>query len=82
MNREQIETISAIADRFLNIAPLHKKIDVMMDLEYTHEETPLDLDQLLAFDNGNFAHDLFGIIENFNRQTKSMDNCFSPRASI
>ncbi len=82
MNRQQIETMSAIADRFLNIAPLHKKLDVMMDIEYTHESHPLDLEQLLAFPNGDFAHDMWGIYENFNRQTKQMDNCFSPRCSL
>jgi hypothetical protein len=59
-----------------------KKLDLMMDLEYTNEEIPLDLEQLLTFPEGDFCHDLFGIYYNFNRETKKMDNCFLPRSAL
>ena len=87
MNRHNIDTMSKIADRGLpvirSITPYKiKKLDVMMDLEYTNNVIPLDFDQLLAFDDGNFNHDISGIYANFNRETLQMDNCFTPRCAI
>ncbi len=78
--------MAQIAERALR-APLvlpcaTKKLDVMMDLEYTNDETPLDLEKFLGFDDGNFNHDIVGIYENFNRKTLKMDNYFSPRCTI
>lgn len=84
--REQIELMSQIADRGLkalkNAGVDHvKKLDMMMDLEYTHDVIPLDLEQLMAFGDGDFGHDIAGIYNNFNRETKQMDNCFLPRSA-
>ncbi len=59
-----------------------KKIDVMMDLEYVNEVIPLDFDRLLAFDDGNFIHDMAGIYQHFDRATKTMGDCFCPRSAI
>lgn len=86
MNRHQIDTMSKIADRGLIALGKHstckvRKLDLMMDLEYTNDVIPLDLDQFLAFDNGNFNHDISGIYVNFNRETLQMDNCFMPRCA-
>lgn len=82
--KTEIKTIVAIAKRA--IADVFKPqgvnvefIDVMMDLEFTHAAIPLRLDELLAADAGNFGHDIAGIHHNFNRVTKTMDNCFTPR---
>ena len=78
--------ISEIANRGLKLSfnngltPV-KKLDLMMDIEYANDETPLDLEKFLAFDDGNFAHDIIGIYENFNRETLTMDNSFSPRCT-
>ena len=82
MNRHKIDAISAIADRALGLQSAHKKLDLMMDVEYTHDVCPLDLDKFLAFEDGDFAHDIFGIVANFNRQTLQLDNCFLPRCSL
>jgi hypothetical protein len=57
------------------------KLSVMMDLEYVDAIIPLDFDRLLAFDEGNFGHDINGIYQNFNRATKEMENCFCPRSA-
>lgn len=79
--------IAEIAERGLKLSfnngltPV-KKLDLMMDLEYANDETPIDFEKLLAFDDGNFAHDIIGIYENFNRETLQMDNCFSPRSTL
>ncbi len=85
--RNDIDLMSAIADRGLKLSFNNglnrvKKLDLMMDLEYANDESPLDFEKLLAFDDGNFAHDIIGIYENFNRETLKMDNCFSPRCTL
>ena len=85
MDRKDINLISDIAERGLEIL-IHQgisvdKLDVMMDIEYTHAEIPLDLEKLFGFPTSDFSHDIIGIYSNFNRETKSMDNCFSPRCA-
>ncbi len=76
--------MSEIADRALRLQPvgLGKKLDVMMDLEYTNDDIPLDLEKFLAFDDGDFGHDISGIVANFNRETLKMDNFFVPRCAL
>lgn len=56
-------------------------LSLSMDLSYTHEIFNLDLKRLLEADNFNFVHDIVGIQNNLNRQTKQMENCFVPRFS-
>ncbi len=59
------------------------RMSLIMDLEHTHKEFNLRLDDLLSADRFNFAHDIVGIQNNFDRQTKKMKNLFLPRyASI
>ena len=41
--------------------------------------TPLKLDDLLIADDGNFAHDVFGIARHIDRQTGQLGDCFLPR---
>ena len=83
--RETFETISAIADRALvvlaNAGIQDTKLSFSMDLEFIDCNMDLDFDRFLAFDDGNFAHDVIGIYENWNRRTKEMENCFAPRCS-
>jgi hypothetical protein len=42
---------------------------------------PLDLTRLLAADDFNFAHDVFGIDRHIDRETGELQNFFSPRFS-
>lgn len=42
---------------------------------------PLDLLRLLAADDFNFAHDIFGIDRHIDRKTGKLPNCFSPQYS-
>ena len=72
-------TKRAIAE--LDFSP-SQHMDLMMDIEFAHEENPIEIDQLLEADIGNFAHDIYGIYKNFNRTTKRMDNCFLPRHAM
>jgi len=81
---EESRIISKIAKRAiveLDFLP-SQQMDLMMDIEFAHEESPIEIDQLLEADIGNFAHDLYGIYRNFNRTTKRMENCFVPRYAM
>lgn len=55
------------------------KMDLMMDLEVVHKQTPLRLKELLKADEFNFFHDICGIYRHLNRQTGELENCFVPR---
>jgi hypothetical protein len=55
------------------------RLSLSMDLAFTHEELDLRLKDLLEADDFNFAHDIVGIQNNLNRQTKQMENYFLPR---
>lgn len=50
-----------------------------MDIMAAHLDCPMKLDELLAADDFNFLHDVFGIRKNLNRKTGKLDNCFVPR---
>jgi hypothetical protein len=81
--KDEIRTISKIAQRAVVLAEQHgveyKQIDAMIDLEAAHGEHALRLSDLLAADDGNFCHDVFGIRRHLNRETKKMGDCFLPR---
>ena len=83
MQKNDFKTISLIAKRALTDIPaLNNHTDhmsLMMDIEFTHEASPIKLDELLAADPGNFGHDIIGIHNHFNRETKKLENGFSPR---
>ncbi len=83
---EEDQLIGKIVDRALkSFTELNyggSRMDLNMDITATHcNGTPLDLEKFLQFDEFNFAHDLFGIINNINRETGELDNCFLPRCS-
>lgn len=84
-SKEDSDTIFAIVDRALVAIKNHtgRELDrtsLAMDLTATHlNGTPLRLAELLAADDYNFAHDVVGIINNVNRRTGKLENCFLPR---
>lgn len=86
VNREEIRTISAIAARAVKMALRYdvdyQMLDAHMDLTFAHEQCPLKLEQLLAADDANFAHDVFGIRKHMNRDTKKLEGCFLPRFAL
>lgn len=78
--KERFEKIVAIAKRAeeMNLL-LFDRMSLLMDLECVDNEFNLRLDDLLNADNFNFSHDIVGIQNNLNRQTKEMENFFLPR---
>lgn len=84
-SRDDLQLISQIAKRAIHggfLPPGEKLIDFMLDIEYTHAETPLKLAELLDADPGNFAHDIHGIYEHLDRNTKKLGGCFLPRYAV
>ena len=82
---EELRLIKQIADRAV---ALYERYDIkvkpeyiMVELRIVHEElVPLRLADLLAADDGNFAHDIGGIHNNvvIGKHTR-LANCFLPR---
>ena len=85
--RAELDIIRDIAARAVPLATRagynFSRMDVMMDLECVHSTgNPLRLAELLAADDVNVAHDIFGIARHLNRQTGQLENAFSPRFSV
>lgn len=63
-------------------APINK-MTMIMDLTATHANgCPLRLADLLAADDFNLFHDVFGISRHINRNTGKLENCFLPRFRV
>lgn len=57
-------------------------LDIQMDIAATHlNGCPLRLEGLLAADDFNFAHDVWGIRRHLDRETGRLQNHFLPRFS-
>lgn len=78
---DQLEIILNIAERAAALANKNgtKRLDVMMALTFVHQHTPLQLQELLETDDGNFAHDVFGILQHIDPKTTELGGCFVPR---
>lgn len=84
---EDFKLQSQIADRAVKMAKKHgidyPKFDAVMDIDACHSNgCPLNLQKLLDADDFNFAHDVFGIRANINRETGEIENCFLPRYAV
>lgn len=86
VNAEAMHIIFEIADRAVTIAGRNgigsrvRKQDVAMSVTACHANgCPLDLVRLLKADDGNFAHDVFGICRHINTKDGSLNDGFSPR---
>jgi hypothetical protein len=84
--KEEYATIGLIAERAHELAASagfdYPTMDAEMDVTATHANgCPLDLGRLLAFDDANFGHDVFGIRRFIDRSTGELTHCFLPRCS-
>jgi hypothetical protein len=85
--------ITAIAARAMAIAEKNRQeeggpppefdgLDINMDITAAHlNGNPLRLEALLAADDFNFVHDVFGIRRHLDRKTGKLGDCFLPRFS-
>ncbi len=80
--KQELEIISAICDRALSLSDqLTNRLELFMDIEYSHRDISLDLQRLLDFDDNNFMHDVTGIVCHFNRETLKVEDFFLPRCA-
>lgn len=83
MNEIENTFIDQIIDRATDI--FGKKINRLslhMDLIACHKQNyPLDFEKLANTSSFNFSHDIAGIINNMNRTTGKIENCFVPRCT-
>jgi hypothetical protein len=57
-------------------------LSTSMDITAVHlNDTPLDLQKLLDFDDGNLMHDIFGIANCLDRTTGRLGKNFRPRCA-
>lgn len=84
VTEDERKDINAIVDRANKIAKAANhnldRMSMVMDLMATHANgCPMDFAQLLAADDFNLAHDVFGIHRYLNRETGQLTDCFRPR---
>jgi|TARA_R110002033_G_scaffold5470_1_gene23618 hypothetical protein len=65
------------------LTPLGRETDqlsLMMDIECVDKTHDLDLDAMLAdLDSVSVVHDVVGIFNHLDRETKQLTDCWSPR---
>ncbi len=82
--KNEATLIAEIVDRAYLLARdqgvIVDRLSLSMDLTAVHlNGCPLDFDALSAADDFNFAHDVFGITHNLDRNTGKLQNEFLPR---
>ena len=84
VNKAESLLIHRIAQRIVAIADKHGMVyeimDAEMDVTACHRNgCPLRLNELLAADDADFGHDVFGIHRYLDQATGTLTNCFVPR---
>jgi len=78
--KEDIQTIHKIVSRGFCKQIYADRTSMSMDIAATHlNGCPLKLKELLAADDFNFFHDIYGIYNHLDRKTGKLKNCFLPR---
>lgn len=80
--KEEYSIVSKVVKRAKKELIITDGISLSMDLTATHSNgTLLDFDKLLAFDEENFGHDIYGIIRHIDRSTGKLTRGFLPRCA-
>lgn len=80
IDREKMVLITQIVERADKLELLKSdRLNFMIDMEVATETFNLDLERMLNADNQNFAHDVVGIQNHINRDTKEFEGLFLPR---
>lgn len=78
--KQEFEIIVKICERAENLGVEQKdRLTLIMDIENTHDSMGLNLQGLLEADDLNFSHDIVGIQNHINRDTKELEDFFVPR---
>jgi hypothetical protein len=82
-DKREAKLLTEIVDRAEKLARRFNqptvRAAIAIDLVMAHRMQPLDLELLLAAADGNFAHDVFGIMRHIDRNSGVMRDCFVPR---
>lgn len=81
IKKNEYHKISEIINRTMKSVKIKDRMSAEMDIMAAHLVCRMNLDKLLSADDFNFFHDVFGIMENINRKTGKIDNCFMPRCA-
>ena len=81
---KEVMALGDIAKRYnsMRVAKGFKELDQMelvMDLDYAHQDVPLDIAGLLAASDKDFTRDVMGIILNLDRVNKVLQNSYVPK---
>lgn len=76
----------AICERFESYCRANKlkcpdRIELLMNLHYADKSIPLDFDKLLAADNFDFLHDIYGIDRHMDKGAAKLVGGFVPRCA-
>lgn len=75
--------ISQIVERACSTPADIDRLSLSMDITAVHlNGCPLDLEKLLAADDFNFLHDVYGIMGHIDRNTGELRDCFLPRCAL
>lgn len=82
-DKKRFETIVKIVERAEELGYDGQRITLIMDIENADNVFNLRLEDLLNADDGNFIHDIYGIMNNIDRSkypvTEADFNLFVPR---
>lgn len=80
MTKDEMLIIVEIAKRAEDKGLLmFDRMSLIMDIQNAHEQFNMKLNEWLKADDLDFSHDIVGIQQNINRETKEVENCFLPR---
>lgn len=87
ITKNDYELISGIAKRIKKLfdetaGQRRDTLSWVMDIEAAHQDVGLRLEELLGADQPDFVHDLVGIANHLNRETKKLEDGFLPRFAI
>lgn len=77
---EDLEIVNKIIERAENMNLLGSdRVSLLMDINIAHKTFNLRLNDFLEADDFNFSHDIVGIQNHVNRESKTMEDFFLPR---
>lgn len=81
-SKKDFALIEIVVNRAVSKDKLLDAKDLTMTIEAVHcNGNKLDLPRLLAADDFNFTHDIYGMLRHVNRRTGKLEHCFVPRFS-
>ena len=91
-SKEDRELIARIVDRASSLysrefgTPYSKDVHIFRQMDFctvqVSGDCKLNLKKLLQASDFDFLHDFLGVVQNLNRKSGKLDNCFTPRCTV